>query len=101
SGRSFDRWMRPDNGVDLSLMTQMEFVGPKTNQPDKSIYKKDWNNFGPAVGFSWELPFGGRPTQLRGGYQISYAGAGRLGNYSNSLFSNPGFLNNAITNGPL
>src|SRR5688572_29243242 len=54
SGRNFDRWMRPDNGVDLNQITQVEFVGPKTNQPGKSIYKKDWNNFGLAVGFSWE-----------------------------------------------
>ena len=50
SGRSFDRWMRPNNGVDLSLLTDLEFVGPKTSQPDKSIYPNDWNNFGPAVG---------------------------------------------------
>jgi hypothetical protein len=52
SGRSFDRWMRPNNGVDLSLLTDLEFVGPKTSQPDKSIYPNDWNNFGPAVGFA-------------------------------------------------
>ena len=102
SGRSFDRWMRPDNGVDLNLVTTMEFVGPKTINEGRSIYEKDWNNFGPAVGFSWVVPwFGDKPLSIRGGYQITYAGAGRLGNYSNYLFSNPGFLNQAITNGPL
>src|SRR6267143_3016144 len=31
SGRSFDRWMRTDNGVDLNLVSQVEFVGPKTS----------------------------------------------------------------------
>jgi hypothetical protein len=41
------------------------------------------------------------PHTYRGGYQITYAGSGRLGNYSNYLFSNPGFLNQAISNGPL
>ncbi len=101
SGRSFDRWLRPDNPVDRNLLTQVEFVGPKTKQTDKSIYKKDWNNLGPAVGFAWQLPwFGAGKTNVRGGYQISYAGSGRLGNYSNSLFSNPGFLNLATTQGP-
>ena len=44
---------------------------------------------------------GDKPTSIRGGYQITYAGAGRLGNYSNYLFSNPGFVDQAITNGPL
>jgi hypothetical protein len=102
SGRSFDTWLRPDNPVDLNLLTQVEFVGPKTVNEGRSIYKKDWNNFGPAIGFSWTIPsFAGKPLSIRGGYQITYAGSGRLGNYSNYLFSNPGFLNQAISNGPL
>ena len=43
SGRSFDRWLRPDNGVDMSLVTTPEFVGPNTVNPDKTIYRNDWN----------------------------------------------------------
>jgi len=103
SGRSFDTWLRPDNPVDTNLMTQVEFVGPKTVNEGRSIYKKDWNNFGPAIGFAWTVPWFGdkHPTVIRGGYQMTYEGSGRLGNYSNYLFSNPGFLNQAITNGPL
>ena len=101
SGRSFDRWMRPDNGVDLNLLTQLEFVGPKTSQPHKSIYPKDWNNFGPAVGFAWQLPwFGKAKTNLRGGYQITYAGGGHAANLANYIFAAPGFVNNAQTMGP-
>src|SRR5439155_15331172 len=70
SGRSFDRWMRPDNGVDLSLVTDLQFVGPKTSQPDKTIWPDDWKNFGPAVGFAWALPWYGKDkTNVRGGYQ--------------------------------
>jgi hypothetical protein len=101
SGRSFDTWLRPDNPVNMDLLTQVEFVGPKTVNEGRSIYKKDWNNFGPAVGFSYTVSSFGKPLTIRGGYQISYVGSGRLGNYSNYLFSNPGFLNQAISNGPL
>ncbi|HLQ75913.1 MAG TPA: hypothetical protein VK210_01080, partial [Terriglobia bacterium] len=102
SGRSFDTWLRPDNPIDLNLVTQMEFVGPKTVNQGRSIYKKDFNNFGPAIGFAWTVPWiGGKPTTIRGGYQITYEGSGRLGNYSNYLFSNPGFLHNPTINGPL
>src|SRR6185436_6645990 len=50
SGRSFDKWMNPNNGVDASLQTQLEFVGPKTSKPGNGIFPKDYNNFGPAVG---------------------------------------------------
>jgi hypothetical protein len=102
SGRSFDTWLRPDNPLDMNLLTAVEFVGPKTINEGRSIYEKDWNNFGPAIGFAWTVPWlGDKPTTVRGGYQITYAGSGRLGNYSNYLFSNPGFLNQAISNGPL
>jgi len=102
SGRSFDRWLRPDNPVDLNLVTQLEFVGPKTKQPDKGIYPNDRNNFGPAVGFAWALPwFGKDKTNVRGGYQITYVGAGHAGQLSNAIFAAPGFINSAQTAGPL
>lgn len=102
SGRSFDRWLRPDNPVDLSLVTTPELVGPNTPNPDKSIYKDDWNNFGPALGFAWQLPwFGKGKTNVRGGYQITYSGGGRAQPIDNNVFNNPGFINTARTNGPL
>jgi hypothetical protein len=101
SGRSFDRWLRPDNGVDMNLVTTPEFVGPNTVNPDKTIYRNDWNNIGPAVGFAWELPWGGKgKTNIRGGYQMTFSGGGRAQPIDNFIFSNPGFQHLAITQGP-
>jgi hypothetical protein len=101
SGRSLDRWMRTDNPVDLNLLTTMELVGPKTSNSSKSIYKKDRNNFGPAVGFAWQLPwFGAGKTNVRGGYQVSYVKGATLSTLVNSIFINQGFLNLAQTQGP-
>jgi hypothetical protein len=102
SGRSFDRWLRPDNPVDLNQLMQIELVGPNSPNPQRGLYKDDWNNFGPAVGFSWQLPwFGEGKTNVRGGYQISYAKPSNLANLVNFVLLNPGFSNQAQTNGPL
>ena len=36
-------------------------------------YEDDYNNFGPAVGFAWQLPWLGQgKTTIRGGYQVTY-----------------------------
>jgi hypothetical protein len=101
SGRGFDRWMRTDNPVDLNLATQIELVGPKSPNPSRGLYKNDWNNFGPAVGFAWQLPwFGAGKTNVRGGYQITYNKPSNLAALVNSIFLNPGFSNQALTRGP-
>ena len=101
SGRSFDNWLNPNVGVDTNLVTNLEFVGPKTANPDKSAYKKDWNNFGPAIGFAWQVPwFGKGKTNVRGGYQVTFDGGNRYVNLANYLFSNQGFVNLATTLGP-
>jgi hypothetical protein len=102
SGRSFSNWMNPNAGVNTSLLTQLEFVGPKTSKESDTIFPDDYNNFGPAVGFAWDLPwFGKGKTNVRGGYQISYTGGGHAGNLSNFIFTTPGFLSNVISTGPV
>jgi hypothetical protein len=77
SGRSFQDWFRPGQGPG-SALTTFEFVGPNSPNPSRSLWPADRNNFGPAVGFAWQLPwFGKGKTTLRGGYQMTYQGGGR------------------------
>jgi hypothetical protein len=68
-----------------------EFVGKKSPQPDKQLFKDDWNNIGPAIGFSWSMPFLGKDkTVLRAGYGISYQGGGQGAIYDTAIGSFPG-----------
>ena len=70
SGRGWDGWMRPGQRADV---TALQFVGKGSPNPDIPWYPNDWNNIGPAVGFSWQVPwFGEGKTTVRGGYQMTY-----------------------------
>jgi hypothetical protein len=69
----FSSWLPKTATFDSTKLTVQQFIGPNSPNPDSSIYNKDLNNFGPAVGFAWQLPwFGKGKTTLRGGYQMSY-----------------------------
>jgi len=53
--------------------TEIQLVGKNSPNPDKLIYNNDLNNFAPAVGLSWSLPYFGKDkTTLRVGYSIGY-----------------------------
>jgi hypothetical protein len=70
SGAGFENWLRPgERGSDVEFL----FAGPNSPNPDLSVYKRDLNNFGPAVGFSYNVPWLGKDRSVfRGGYQLSY-----------------------------
>jgi hypothetical protein len=81
SGSSFADWYKPGERGALSTT---EFVGKYSPNPGTPLFNNDWNNFAPAIGFSWSLPwFGKDKTVLRGGYGVNYqgsfAGGGLLG----------------------
>jgi len=89
----------PVSTCDPATLTQIEFVGPNTPNPKKVVIPNDYKNFGPAVGFAWQVPWFGRGmTTVRGGYQITYGGAGRSGGQLDTLLgSAPGVANAAST----
>jgi hypothetical protein len=71
SGSSFADWYRPGERGEL---TTYEFVGKYSPNPDVPLFNNDWNNFAPAVGFSYSMPWFQRATVLRAGYGINYQG---------------------------
>lgn len=79
SGTGFADMFQP--GRLNGQLTVIELVGKNSPHPEKQLHKDDWNNFAPAAGLSWSLPWFGRDkTVLRAGYGISYIGAARLFN---------------------
>jgi hypothetical protein len=94
-GGNFNKWMS-GAPCDPTKLTTSQFIGPKSPHPDLALYDKDLNNFGPAVGFAWQLPwFGKGKTTLRGGYQISFIPidtADPNGGFGLQLASVPGLI---------
>src|SRR6185436_6499106 len=63
----------PAPNCDPSLVSDIEFIGPNSPNPGKTIIPRDRNNIGPAVGFAWQVPwFGEGRTTVRGGYQMTF-----------------------------
>ena len=88
SGMGFENWLLPgERGQDVEFI----FVGPNSPNPDLRVYPRDLNNFGPAVGFSYSIPWLGRDrTVFRGGYQLSYLGGGQGALISSIIQNAPG-----------
>ena len=64
--------------------------------PASSLGKGDHNNFGPRVGFAWDI-FGDGRTSLRGGFGVSYEGT-LYNPLSNSRWNLPYYSFNSATN---
>ncbi len=71
SGSSFADLFQP--GRTAGSLTRVQLVGPGSPNPHLQLYGDDNNNFAPAGGLSWSLPwFGKNKTVLRLGYGIGY-----------------------------
>ncbi|MCL2877904.1 MAG: TonB-dependent receptor [Acidobacteria bacterium] len=86
TGGDLGTWMPPLSQIQAGYsgdLTRQVFIGPKSPNSDLLLYEKDMNNFGPHVGFAWQLPWFGRGlTTLRGGYSISYS---KIANFDNTF----------------
>jgi hypothetical protein len=92
SGRGFSNWMKPGARADL---VEIIYVGPNSPNPSQAIYNRDLNNFGPAVGFAWNVPGAKGKTTLRGGYQLQFIGGGRGFVLDTAIGNPPGSSNTA------
>ena len=71
SGTDASALFRP--GATGGSLTNIELVGPRTPNEDRGLFQPDRNNFAPAVGLSWALPwFGKNKTVFRAGYSMGY-----------------------------
>jgi hypothetical protein len=71
SGTNFGSLFQP--GLTGGSFTQINLVGKNSPNAGQSLYSGDHNNFAPAIGLSWSVPFLGRDkTIIRAGYSMGY-----------------------------
>jgi outer membrane receptor for ferrienterochelin and colicin len=89
----------PANGGNPLLAQLVGGCGPGSGgfAPSNSLGQGDHNNFGPRVGFAWDV-FGDGKTSLRGGFGVAYEGT-LYNPLSNSRWNLPYYSFNAVGGG--
>jgi outer membrane receptor protein involved in Fe transport len=87
------------NGGNLKLAQLIGGCGPGSTgfAPSSSLGQGDHNNFGPRVGFAWDV-FGNGKTALRGGFGVAYEGT-LYNPLSNSRWDLPYYSFNQVIGG--
>jgi outer membrane receptor protein involved in Fe transport len=88
------------NGGNLALAQIIGGCGPGSTgfAPSSSLGQGDHNDFGPRVGFAWDV-FGNGKTALRGGFGVAYEGT-LYNPLSNSRWDLPYYSFNQVIGGP-
>jgi len=89
----------PNNCANAALAQVVGGCGPGTGgfAPSKTLGAGDHNNFGPRIGFAWDV-FGDGRTSIRGGFGVAYEGT-LYNPLSNSRWDPPYYSFNGIAGG--
>ena len=89
SGTGYDAQWNP--GASGGSLTTLQLVGKHSPHADQTLWRNDYNNFGPAIGVSWSIPWLGKDrTVFRAGYGVNYNGIYDISMLHNNQFATPG-----------